>query len=119
MALAAVDPWKLRSVHYFDRMGRWTASATGMSKAEAKKRAAKGRRRARREMEESVMKKVHWSGGVKLPKSRMLPGWPCCCSGRAAEKVAAEGNQTREPGEVTCQKCRANMMKAGLLEAKL
>jgi len=58
MALAAVDPFRgLRkdgssywSVHYFDRMGRWTASATGMSKADAKKKAAKGRSRARREM---------------------------------------------------------------------
>ena len=57
MALAAVDPFRgLRkdgssywSVHYFDRMGRWTASATGMSKVEAKKKAAKARRRARKE----------------------------------------------------------------------
>ena len=55
MALAAVDPWRgLRddgsnywSVHYFDRLGRWTASATGMSKDEAKKKAAKSRRKAR------------------------------------------------------------------------
>lgn len=61
MALAAVDPWKLRpdgssnwSVHYFDRMGRWMASATGMSKAEAKKKAAKVRRRARKEMKGRV-----------------------------------------------------------------
>jgi len=58
MVLAAVDPFRgLRddgssywSVHYFDRMGRWTASATGMSKADAKKKAAKGRRRARQEI---------------------------------------------------------------------
>jgi len=58
MVLAAVDPFRsLRkdgssywSVHYFDRMGRWTASATGMSKADAKKKAAKGRRMARREI---------------------------------------------------------------------
>lgn len=57
MALAAVDPWKLRpdgsnnwSVHYFDRMGRWTASATGLSKEEAQKRAAQARRKAREEM---------------------------------------------------------------------
>jgi len=57
MALAAVDPWKLRedgsnnwSVHYFDRMGRWTASATGMSKADAKKKAAKKRRKARQKI---------------------------------------------------------------------
>jgi hypothetical protein len=55
MALAAVDPWKLRtdgssnwSVHYFDRRGCWTASATGMSKNEAKKRAARDRRKARK-----------------------------------------------------------------------
>ena len=58
MALATVDPFRgLRedgssfwSVHYFDRMGRWTASATGMSKAEAVKKASKARRRARKEM---------------------------------------------------------------------
>ena len=62
MALAAVDPWKLRedgssnwSVHYFDRMGRWTASATGMNKADAKKKAAKGRRMARREIAKSTL----------------------------------------------------------------
>jgi len=57
MALAAVDPWKLRedgsnnwSVHYFDRLGRWTASATGMSKHEAMKKARNARRRARKEV---------------------------------------------------------------------
>jgi hypothetical protein len=56
MALAAVDPWQLRedgssnwSVHYFDRMGRWTASAMGMNKADAKKKAAAARRKARKE----------------------------------------------------------------------
>lgn len=47
MALAAVEPFRgLRddgssywSVHYFDKMGRWTASATGMSKKDAKRAA--------------------------------------------------------------------------------
>ena len=55
MALAAVDPWKLRkdgssnwSVHYFDRLGRWTASATGMCKRDASHKATKARRKARR-----------------------------------------------------------------------
>lgn len=124
MALAAVDPWKLRpdgssnwSVHYFDRLGRWTGSATGMSKDEAKKKAVRVRRKAREEMKEKVMgKKIHWAGGLELPKTRMLPGWPCCCSGRTAERVAAEGNQTRNILEVTCQRCKANMVKAGLME---
>ena len=49
MVLAAVDPFRgLRddgsnywSVHYFDRMGRWTASATGLCKVEAKKKNVK------------------------------------------------------------------------------
>jgi hypothetical protein len=58
MALAAVDPsMPLRadghnnwSVHRFDRMGRWTSSTVGLSKAEAIKRAAKMRRREREEM---------------------------------------------------------------------
>jgi hypothetical protein len=61
MALAAVDPWKLRadgssnwSVHYFDRMGRWTASATGMPKDVAKKKAAKARRHARKERAKEI-----------------------------------------------------------------
>lgn len=57
MALAAVDPWRglmpdgssYWSVHYFDRIGRWTASCTGLSKAQAKRKAAMARRRARRE----------------------------------------------------------------------
>ena len=61
-------------------------------------------------------KKIHWAGGLKLPKARMLPGWPCCCSGRTAERVAAEGNQTRNILEVTCQRCKVNMVKAGLME---
>ena len=59
MALAAVDPFRgLRedgssywSVHFFDRMGRWTASCTGLSKDEAKKRAKRARRKAREESE--------------------------------------------------------------------
>ena len=62
MALAAVDPWRgLRedgssywSVHYFDRLGRWTASATGMGKAAAKRRAADARRKARKEARKAV-----------------------------------------------------------------
>ena len=57
MALAAVDVYRgLRgdgsnywSVHYFDRLGRWTASCTGMSKSQAKKKAKAARRRARNE----------------------------------------------------------------------
>ncbi len=58
MALAAVDPsMPLRpdghnnwSVHRFDRMGRWTSSTVGLSKADAIKRAAKMRRREREEV---------------------------------------------------------------------
>lgn len=62
------------------------------------------------------MRKVHWAGGLRLPKARMLAGWACCCSGRSAEKIRAEGNQTKVIEEVTCKKCRENMVKAGLVD---
>jgi hypothetical protein len=65
MALAACDPssglapdgsswW---SVHYFDRRGVWTASAMGMSRAEAIKKARNRRRRARKEALNACKKK--------------------------------------------------------------
>jgi hypothetical protein len=57
MILAAPDPsMPLRadghnnwSVHLFDRMGRWKSSAVGLSKSDAIRRAAKMRRRKRKE----------------------------------------------------------------------
>ena len=56
-------------------------------------------------------KKIHWGGGLKLPKTRWLAGWPCCCSGRRAEKIAEEGALTRDREKVTCKICLANMAK--------
>lgn len=51
-----------------------------------------------------------------LAKGRMLPGWPCCCSGMAAEKIVEAGDQTRVIEEVTCQKCQALLVRGGLLD---
>ena len=41
-----------------------------------------------------------------------MAGWPCCCSGYAAERIKEQGNQTRNRAEVTCAKCRRVMEKA-------
>jgi hypothetical protein len=68
MALAAVDPsMPLRadgsnnwSVHRFDRMGRWTSSAIGLSKDAAIKRAARMRRREREEMTNGPTAQEAW-----------------------------------------------------------
>lgn len=61
------------------------------------------------------MKKIHWGGGINIPGARMFAGYPCCCSGKPAQKVRAEGNQTRFVIDVTCEKCKAFLMKAGWL----
>ena len=61
-------------------------------------------------------KRMHWGGGLQLPKMRYLAGWPCCCSGLAAMKAKEEGLITGVPKEVTCKKCLSNMEKAGLFE---
>lgn len=58
-------------------------------------------------------KAMHYSGGLRLPKARMLAGWPCCCSGLAAIKVKEDGNMSNDPKEVTCKRCLKNMERAG------
>jgi hypothetical protein len=62
------------------------------------------------------MEKVHWAGGLRLPKQRMLRGWPCCCSGERAEVIRQFGlMNAHEPEQVTCKRCQALLRKAGLL----
>ena len=66
------------------------------------------------------MKKVHWGGGLKITGKRitkMLAGWPCCCSGRRAEKIREEGNlELHHVSLVTCKACINLLRKAGRLE---
>lgn len=54
---------------------------------------------------------IHWAGGVRHAHGTWLPGWPCCCSGDRAERIAAAGNQSRCPSEVTCRRCLATMRR--------
>lgn len=49
--------------------------------------------------------KMHYSGGVRLPRTICLAGYPACCSGHQAEKIKAQGNQTQLPKAVTCKRC--------------
>ena len=49
--------------------------------------------------------RVHWEGGIRYPRGTRLPGWPCCCSGDKAESIAASGNQSARPTDVTCRPC--------------
>ena len=59
---------------------------------------------------------IHWSGGLKLPKSTHLRGWPACVSGRRAEAIKARGMMNgSDPKQVTCKRCQALLRKAGLL----
>lgn len=51
------------------------------------------------------MKKVHYSGPVRTPKLKILPGWAACCSGDRAERIRAEGRNTLIIAEVTCKAC--------------
>lgn len=48
---------------------------------------------------------VHFSGGVRKKALEILPGWPCCKSGNAAERVRFDGNQTDDANDVTCRVC--------------
>lgn len=55
---------------------------------------------------------IHYSGGVLYATgaqgcTEMLPGWPACCYGDRAEKIAAAGEQSTDIARVTCAKCRA------------
>lgn len=52
---------------------------------------------------------VHWAGGVRIVKGRMVTtfgaGFPCCCLGDKARRIAAEGRQSWERERVTCKQC--------------
>lgn len=63
-----------------------------------------------------MSKRVHWAGGVSLPKAKMLKGWPCCCSGITAMQIKEEGNQTRDLEKVTCKKCLRSLERAGVVD---
>lgn len=57
-------------------------------------------------------KPIHYSGGVLYATgaqgcTEMLPGWPACCSGPRAEKIARASEQTTDIEHVTCAKCRS------------
>ena len=50
------------------------------------------------------MSRLHYSGGLRYRSRgrivRVLSGWPACCSGEAAQRVADLGLHTDEPDEV-------------------
>jgi len=46
---------------------------------------------------------IHYSGGLDSPYR--LRGWPACCSGERAERIAAQGRQTADRFQVTCSRC--------------
>jgi hypothetical protein len=55
--------------------------------------------------------KIHYAGGVRTPRMKILPGWAACCSGEKAERIRAAGNNTYDPTEVTCTSCKRIMAK--------
>jgi len=55
--------------------------------------------------------KIHYSGGVRTPRVKILPGWAACCSGEKAERIRAAGANTYDPTEVTCAACKRVMAK--------
>lgn len=60
--------------------------------------------------------KVHWSGGIKLPKSNRLAGFPACVSGsRAIEINERGGTEGFDPDAVTCKRCIKLLEQAGEL----
>jgi len=62
------------------------------------------------------MNAIHWSGGLDLPKQKMLKGWPACCSGMRAYRIQDYGLMNgSDPKEVTCKRCQHLLRKAGML----
>jgi len=57
------------------------------------------------------MAKIHYSGAVRTPRTKILPGWAACCSGPKADKIRADGNNTADPDKVTCAACLCVMAK--------
>ena len=60
---------------------------------------------------------MHWGGGLRTPKSIFLAGYPCCCSGQRAIKIAEVGAITSDPNKVTCKKC-AKMVSRYIIKKK-
>lgn len=56
---------------------------------------------------------VHWVGGVRHKGGVLAPGFPCCCSGRRCERLAAHPERmTDDAGAVTCKSCIAVMRRS-------
>ena len=45
-----------------------------------------------------------------------LPGWAACCYGDKAEKIRADGNNTRDIESVTCRACISRIRQSVELE---
>lgn len=61
-------------------------------------------------MKATVPRPIHYSGGVLYrsgPRgsTELLPGWPACCSGDRARKIAAAREQSDDQRKVTCARC--------------
>lgn len=61
-------------------------------------------------MKAATPRPIHYSGGVlyrvgQRGSAEHLPGWPACCSGDRARKIAADGEQSDTPAKVTCKRC--------------
>lgn len=55
---------------------------------------------------------IHYAGGVLYRSgrtlrgcTRMLPGWPACCYGDRAQRIADAGKQSTDIDRVTCARC--------------
>ena len=52
---------------------------------------------------------VHWAGGTRIVKGKMVTfhgdGFPCCCQGDRAMRIAREGRQSWDRERVTCKSC--------------
>jgi len=55
--------------------------------------------------------KIHYSGGVRTPRMKILPGWAVCCSGIKAENIKDKGYSTDDTADVTCRACLRIMAK--------
>lgn len=55
--------------------------------------------------------KIHYSGGLRIVNrwsgvTELFAGYPCCCYGGRAEKIARDGNQSIKDTDVTCVTCK-------------
>jgi hypothetical protein len=62
------------------------------------------------------MERIHWAGGIDLPKTKCLKGWPACVSGQRAYAIKYNGMMnSKDPKAVDCKRCQSLLRKAGLL----